>query len=448
MSDTDPSELRITIEALVADVETTPTAITLDLVEPLLERAEALAATDIEGAGDLVISAQWLRACAALHGDKYERDFAVLLEAAAALRDLGKPERGARVLTWAAGRAGVASDRDAALQAFGNARQLARIAGDVLLVAQCDDGMASVQWELGRLDLAEKHLRAALAVRQVTSDEAATAYARYRLGWCLAADQYTQERGDEALELLGKARNAAKENDEASLAAHCDEKAAWVLAARGDMDRAISVLRTVIDVFDALGDEHSLLVARTHLARHLMDGRQKDEAEFLLRTATEATGDDTRHVRLSAASRLAKLLCRTGRADEALRLLDDVAGDVDADDRIEAPQYHLARAAVFQALATRQAMKEAAQTALDLLDRAVLPALHAEALEYLAWVAEAEGQRTEAQALYAQAMALYLLSDGQGEAMRLASAVVPEPPQRNSGVAGAGQSPLATGLYL
>lgn len=448
MSDLDPSEVRTTIEALLADVEGSPTSVTLEVVEPLVERAAALAADDADAASDLVVSAQWLRAHAALHGDVYERDFAVLLEVAAALRDHGETHRSAHTLMWAAGRAGLAGDRAAAFQAFGNARDLARSIGDVRLVAQCDDGMASAQWELGRLDLAEKHLRAALAVRQSTSDEGATAYARYRLGWCLAADQHSPERGEEALDLLGKARKAAQEHDDASLSASCDEKAAWVLAARGEVDRAISLLRTVIDVFDALGDEHSLLVARTNLARHLMDRHQRDEAEFLLRSAVQATGDDTRHVRLGAASRLAKLLCRTGRADEALRLLDDVAADVDADDRIEAPNYHLARAAVFQALATRQATKEAAQQALDLLDRAVLPSLHAEALEYLAWVEHTGGQHIAAQALYAQAMALYLLSDGQSDALRVAGAVVPEPPQRNTGSTVADGSPLATGLYL
>lgn len=345
-------------------------------------------------------------------------------------------------------RAGASGDRTAALEAFDKARDIARGIGDARLVARCDDGIAAAYWELGRLDVAEHSLRSALAVWTATSDTAATAWAQYRLGWCLAADQHSEARGEEALDLLGKARKTAQAVDDVRLVANCDEKAAWVLAARGELDRAVTLLRAVVDVFDALGDEYAMLVASTNLAHHLLDRKQHGEAEFLLRQAIEAEGDHTRHVRLGAASRLAKVLCRSGRADEALRLLDRVAADVDADDRTEAPRYHLARAAVFQALSTRLATEEAARTALDLLDRALLPAFHAEALEYLAWVAQTDGRRTDAEALYAQAMALYLLSDDNEEALRVASEVVPEPPRRLSGTTDNKPQALATGLYL
>lgn len=383
---------------------------------------------------------------ALLASDDYPQAFAQLLECASQLHERGELEASARCLMRAGHRAGAAGDRTAALEAFDKARDIARAEGDAMLVARCDDGMAAAHWELGRLDLAEQYLRSALAVWNATSDAEQTAWAQYRLGWCLAADQYSEPRAAEALDLLGKARSAAQANDDVRLAANCDEKAAWVLAARGDIDRSIALLRTVIDVFDAAGDDYAMLVASTNLANHLLDRNQPGEAEFLLRRAVEAEGAHTRHVRLGATSRLAKLLCRTGRADEALRLLEGAAGDVDADDRTEAPRYHLARAAVFQALSTRQATREAAQTALDLLDRALLPAFHAEALEYLAWVAKVDGQRTEAEALYAQAMALYLLNDDTDDAMRVAGEVLPEPPRRNPPANA--QAPLPTGLYL
>jgi tetratricopeptide (TPR) repeat protein len=383
---------------------------------------------------------------ALLASDDYPTAFAELLECATQLQEQGDRIAAARTLMQAGHRAGAASDRTAALEAFERARELARAEGDAMLVARCEDGIAAAHWELGRLDVAEQYLRSALAVWNATSDVARTAWAQYRLGWCLAADQYTEPRGAEALDLLGKARATAQATDDVRLAANCDEKAAWVLAARGDTDRSIALLRTVVDVFDSAGDDYARLVATTNLAHHLMDRHQMAEAEFLLRQAVQAEGDHTRHVRLGATSRLAKLLCRTGRADEALRLLDDVAGDVDADDRTEAPRYHLSRAAVFQALTTRQATKEAAETALDLLDRTLLPAFHAEALEYLAWVAKVDGQRTQAESLYAQAMALYLLNDDHDDAMRVAGEVLPEPPRRNPPASS--QAPLPTGLYL
>lgn len=442
----DPSELRTTIDALLGDDPTTAPEVTLDVVEPLLAQAEAAAASDPDTGVDLMASVLWLRSAAALHGDDYARDVAVLLDGASRLRDLGQLHRSARVFMWAGGRAGMAGDRAAALQAFEQARTDARVVADVRLVAQCDDGVAAAHWELGRLDLAEQHLRSALAVWNATSDIMATAYAQYRLGWCLAADRYTESRGEEALDLLGKARHTAQAHDDVRLAASCDEKAAWVLGERGDIDRSITLLRSAIDVFDALGDDYARFVASTNLAQHLLDRRQPAEAEALLRDAAAVEGDATRHVRLGATSRLATLLCRTGRADEALRLLDAAADDVDPDDRTEAPRYHLARAAVFRALAVRQATKEAAETALDLLDRAMLPAFHAEALEMLAWVAQAEGRRTDAEALFGQAIALYLITDDRDEALRVVSEVLPEPPVRAPVVTT--RPTLATGLYL
>jgi hypothetical protein len=64
--------------------------------------------------------------------------------------------------------------------------------------------------------------------------------------------------------LLGKVRRAAQQAGDLRLVANCDEKAAWVLVERGDTDRALSLLRDAIAVFDALGDQYALLVARAN----------------------------------------------------------------------------------------------------------------------------------------------------------------------------------------
>lgn len=432
-------DLREQIEVLLADE---PTEIDEDLmrrVSSLAEQAEATGDQEVYGL------AVWLEARIAGRLDDHTEAMAALRTCAETLSTLGHARRAAQCWFEAGELAGRSGDRSAALEAFTSARVAARSTGDALQVAQTDDRLAAAHWELGRLDLAEEHLRAALAVWEATDDIMGTAWARYRLGWCLASDGQRSERGDEAMELLGKVRRAAQQSGDLSLVANCDEKAAWVLVARGDTDRAMSLLRDAIAVFDALGDQYAVLVARANLAEQLLARNQLGEADYLLRTAIDTEGPQTRHVRLGATSRLATTLSRHGRADEALRLLDAVVVDLDHDDRTEAPRYYLARAAVFHALQMRHATKEAAQRALDLLDRAVLPVLHAEALEYLARVEAAEGRRMEAEALFAQSMALYLLGDRDSDALRVAGEVVPEPPQR------AASSPppsLATGLYL
>jgi tetratricopeptide (TPR) repeat protein len=432
-------DLRHQIEAFLADE---PAHIDDDLMRHVSSLAEQAQAT---GDTEVYALAVWLEARIAGRLDDHTEAIGALRTCAETLGGLGQHHRAAQCWFEAGELVGRSGDRSLALTVFTSARTAARSVGDALLVARTDDRLAAAHWELGRLDLAEEHLRAALAVWEATDDDLGTAWARYRLGWCLASDIQRGERGDEAIELLGKVRRAAQQADNLRLVANCDEKAAWVLVERGDTDQAIALLRGAIAVFDALGDEYALLVARANLAEQLLARHQLSEAEYLLRTAIDTEGPETRHVRLGATSRLAATLSRHGRADEALRLLDDVLDDVDHDDRTEAPRYYLARAAVFHALHTRQATKEAAQRALDLLDRAVLPTLHAEALEYLARVEAAEGRHVEAEALFAQSMALYLLGDRQGEALRVAGEVVPDPPQRAAAVP---QPSLATGLYL
>lgn len=435
----DFDDLRHTIEALLVDE---PVHIDDDLMRHVLSLAEQAQAT---GDRELYALAVWLRARIARRLDDSAEALAALQACAETLSNLGQRDKAAQCWFEVGELVGRSGDRTAALDAFTSARAAARSVGDAVLVARTDDRLAAAHWELGRLDLAEERLRAALAVWEATDDDVGTAWAQYRLGWCLASDIQRGERGDEAIELLGKVRRAAQQAENLSLVANCDEKAAWVLVERGEIDRAISLLRNAVAVFDALGDTSALLVAQANLAEQLLERNQRVEADFLLRGAIDTEGPATRHVRLGATSRLAASLSRYGRADEALRLLDAVVDDVDHDDRTEAPRYYLARAAVFHALQMRQATKEAAQRALDLLDRAVLPILHAEALEFLARVEAAEGRQVEAEALFAQSMALYLLGDRVGEALRVAGEVVPEPPQRATAVP---QPSLATGLYL
>lgn len=378
--------------------------------------------------------------------DDLPRSLELLKAAAEVFEQAGDAGRTALTLLELGDRQGALGERQNALENFDHARAAARAIGDARLVARANDRIAAAWWELGRLDRAEQHLRDALSVWNATDDDEAGAWARYRLGWCIAADPQTRERGDEALNLLAAAREFAQQNDAMNLVAACDEKAAWVLADRGDQAQAVQLLRAAAAVFDALGDAYALQVAQANLADHLLDLDQPDEAEFLLRRVI-ANETPSPHARTAAAARLAKHLARTGRAEEALRLLDDMMSMVDLDDRIEAPKFLLARAAAYNALSMVQPTREAAENALEHLDQAKLPKLHGEVLEFLGRCAAYDGDTQKSEALLGKAIALYLLADSDDDARRLAIEIQPPLPKRE--VAPPTMTPkLATGQYL
>lgn len=344
---------------------------------------------------------------------------------------------------------------DAAEQ-FRRARTIGRDHGRVELVAHCEDRIAAALWESGRMRDAERHLRTALALHESGPDPERVSWARYRLGWLLASDPSTDGRRHEALELLGQARSTAAEHGDRHRSASCDEKAAWVLASRGDHAEAVGVLHKVVAVFTALGDEHDARVARANLAVQLLAVGSIDDAEHHLRTAWTA-GRDSDDADPGVATRLARLLADSGRPEEALAVLDESKSAVARAGRGELAAHHLARARACNVAQLRVAAKEAAELAIVTLRGALLPGLHAEALEFLARCAEAEADaatgtdedqhRDHAHALLGEAMALYLVADQPSEARRLAHDLVPSPPSDDEALPDA-TPVLGTGVYL
>lgn len=339
---------------------------------------------------------------------------------------------------------GATGQREPALERFEDARKWARSIGDATLVARSRDRIAAAHWELGHRSTAEANLRDALAVWEARGDRQELARAQYRLGWCIAVDPRNQQRADEALNLLDKARSAARAANDMSLVASCDEKAAWVLKDRGDHDAAIELLRAAAAVFDSLAQDPELHVVRTNLAEHLLEVGDFREGEWLLRTVMSAPTASPSY-RASAATRLGRHLVRTNRAQEAVRVLEEHEEHVDLDDRIEAPSFLLAQAAAFNALSMVQATRETAEAALAHLDRAVTPGRHAEALEFLARCHDYDGDRQGAEALMGQAVALYLIADQEDDAHRLARELVPPVPGTEPPVK---QTNLSVGVYL
>lgn len=374
-----------------------------------------------------------------------EKSILHLAEAADLAAGVAYGELEGRILLDLAELRASSSDRIGALTDLERARDVLRSSGLHLIVARCDDQIATAQAALGRLDLAEQHLRAALAVWEATADADELARARYRLGRCLAVDPHTHDRGAEALQLLQDARTVATEREIVGLVAACDEMAARVLAHRGEVAPSVTLFRGAAAVFDALGDDEGLATTRVELARNLLISGSPDEAEFLWRRILDTDTEVSARTRLAAAVHLARHLAGTERAREALEILERVAPDLDVDDRTEGPVFHVARAEAFHHLGMVQATIEAADAALDLLDRALLPGLHAAVLECKGRAALASGRRGEAESLLGQALALLLIDGDQDRAARLAAEIVPEPPSRPSR---GPLRPLATGLYL
>ena len=352
-------------------------------------------------------------------------------------------------------RLGSEGHHDEAVAAFRSARDLARTIGDAPMVAHADDRLGAAHWEAGRLREAEHHLRAALAVHESGSDHERLSWARYRLGWLLAATPGSEPRRQEALDLLGSARSMAADHDDRHRVASCDEKAAWVMAARRDHAEAVALLHRVVAVFEAVGATADARVARANLGVQLIAVGSVDEAEFHLRRAW-SDGRRAGDVDPGVASRLARLLADAGRPEEALAVLDESATTIGVAGAAERAAHHLARARACNVAQLRVASREAAEAAVVALRGARLPGLHAEALEFIARCheADAEGldgveaarQTDRARVLLGEAVALYLVADQTDDARRVARDLVPSPPVADDETHE--MPPLSTGVYL
>jgi tetratricopeptide (TPR) repeat protein len=354
-------------------------------------------------------------------------------------------DRAAVALLELAELEGRSQHRESALSCAERARALARRAGNLWRVALADDRIATAEWELGRTDVAERHLRNVLAVWEADGDPAGLALARYRLGWCIASDIRTNERANEALQLLDGARGLARENGDLRLVANCDQRAAEVFHDRDDLERAVSLLRSSVAVLDALGDDEQLATAQVNLGEKLLLHGSAAEGEEVLRSVVESPAAGPA-ARCGAGHRLARGLATAGRPDEALAVLERVEPLLDDDDRYEAALFELARAEVYLALNMLNPTEKAANRALDHLIGTHLPGLHAEALEFLARCADRQGDRERAEALFGQAVALFLVEGRTERAVRLARDVVPPPPERAE--ASDADSEPFTGQYL
>lgn len=343
----------------------------------------------------------------------------------------------------------------AALETFARARDLAIDGGAPQPVAHALDRMAACHWELGQLARTEHLLREALAIREAGSDGPALARARYRLGWRIAVDCSSTSRFDEALNLLGRARDGAEEHGLTLMVAECDEKASWVLGARGDVADAVTLLRKSIAVMKACGETGRVETVRTNLANQLMTLGEHEEAEFQFRTAWESSRD--RGIpNASIAARLAGVLTGSGREVDAHRLLDEVEPHLSHGDRGERAHFDLVRARTYRALGMRVSARESAERALRHLRGALLPTSHAEALEVLAGCLaddadqggpEAAELRQRSGVILGEALALYVFADEMASASRLAGAMIPSPPSDADDI-DPDPTPVSTGVYL
>lgn len=458
----DTASLGADLRVLDAAAEQDPSSVDIEDYLALADRAAAGGDEDVEvlallGAAGIARSigpfteravAALERAVSRTHAIPSNRGLAKY-NLAIATRD-GDPDRAKQLLADAAsafisaddfGRAatsllekgeieGATGNREAALSCFVTARDMARRARNPWQVAKADDRIAAAHWELGRVEVAERHLRDALAIWEADGDPGELAWARYRLAWCIANDVRTNDRANETLNLLDRARATAQANGNLRLVADCDHQASAVFEDRGEFERAVSLLRSAATVYDALGEDDLVATARVNLAEKLILLGFRLDGEELLRgvVASQTAGSNAR---TGAASRLARCLVRSNRSDEALRVLDDVDQLVDHDNRLEATRYLLARAATYNALNMVQATEEAAKHALANLEGTDLPTLHAEALEFLARCADFHGDRARAEALLGQAVALFLVSGDEQRARELAGEIAPPPPDRD-----------------
>lgn len=343
---------------------------------------------------------------------------------------------------------GGSGDRESSLEHFSSAREAARSIPRADLVGRAEDRLAAAEWELGRMRNAERHLRTALDIALAIGKPEGIGYAKFRLGWKIADDLgLSDSRRDEALDLLSASKSYAQESEDLSTVAACDEKAAWVMGDRGEYGRAIGLLSAAISVFEAIGESHNALIARANLARYREDAGDFEGCIRGLRSVIrDATEINDRYLLAASSTRLAKRLLKIGEEQEACELLDQCESYFDSNDnKVEGVRFLLARASAYNRLGLLEATRETAQLVLDSLERTALPSFHAEALEYLADCALADGDKTKAESLFGQSVALYLIDDELDEAIRVANRILPPPGEKISEMV---PPKLQTGLYL
>jgi len=348
---------------------------------------------------------------------------------------------------------GSIGDNSGALQQFVEAQALARGIGDAILSARADDRIAAAHWELGRGDLAEEHLRRALAVARATGDDDRIAHAAYRLAWCLA-DHSPVEDEFEALELLSECIDHARDTGDLRRIAECDAMSARVHRANDDLDEAIRLLRSAIAIHESTGATTAAAIDRANLATDLEAVGHRSAAEHEYRRALELLGSD-RFIAAKVTTRLAQLLCTLGRPAEALELLEAVTEYFDrSDDATESPRFHMAAARAHLDLGRTPHGRLHAQRALRCLAGALRPELHARVLELLAECDALEHDMDGASLKYGQAVALWFHADSIPDARRVARRVLPRPPTSEDEVDGADSRPVAPtgtpfiGMYL
>lgn len=317
-----------------------------------------------------------------------------------------------------------------AYEVFLDARRWLRSAGVSLGVAQADDRIAASLIELGQLPEALERLRAVLHVMVATGDAPKIAHARYRLGWTLVlAGEY-----DEALEHLDAARDEHRELQNTLGVARCSMQGANALSNLGRLDQAIDLYREARAVFDAHGEDADVLIADGNLALAYDTTGRMDEAEALTRRVIVAAGELGDHVlQASVVTRLARILLRQDRVDEASAVLaDSTTSQLGRDNLVEGSRFDLARAMVKQRSGQSE---DAATLARELVTRLTGSSLLDELAQAYAVLSDAElalGDVENGGRDRAQAIALHLAAGDEVAATGLSLYFLPPQPERET----------------
>jgi tetratricopeptide (TPR) repeat protein len=351
--------------------------------------------------------------------DRYHEALDIWDSAQKLFASIGQPAMAADVALERGNLLGCLGRQSEALEVLQGARTLRRPLGDADAVVGIDDRIAAALIDLGRHGEALEVLLAVLRVRESGTNDDATAYARYRYGWTLAM----AEQQHDAKPVMEQARAEYQALDNTFAVARCDLILADCLHGLGQGEASIELYQRAASVFDALGSDDQMLLAKTNLAiTYASMGDDEASAQAKTNALADAVRLGNDSLAASIAAQLARSLLDLGRTQEARDVMaTHQPPEKWRDNIVETAQYQIIHARLLLDDQDFAAATDLAQDVINNLDGLQLTNVVAEAYGVLSDAALGTGEVGLGERYRGKAMGLYLTTGSPHSAEALAA---------------------------
>jgi tetratricopeptide (TPR) repeat protein len=304
-----------------------------------------------------------------------------------------------------------------ALEIFLKTKEFAKGLDDPLKVAYIEDRIAACLIELAEGTRALDHLKSALEIVSYAGDKKQIAWALYRYGWTLQTFGYHQE----ALEILGNAKETFEELNDIADKAKCDFQIAHVYSSLSNFGNANDLYISLKEVFSSLGNEESSYLCEANLAHNLLKAGEVESATHINRSLLEELSNKPYgYIERYSRIQLADCLNQTGFYPEALEQINLIKVEDYGDNQLAMLEYINAKA---KTLVFNKLINEGEELLNKIFSSELckgLEATYAAALETLSTIEHIRGNEIEKLDLRGKAISYYLAGGNLVDARRLA----------------------------